>query len=99
MHSMISRCLHRRLSALGPILTLWRNPFLKNIQLAACKANLMIEGLLSQGKEREANRAANQAALLKGGALDSLLALALGSGGVPSPAVRSQVRRVAACWP
>ena len=58
----------------------------------------MIEGLSSQAKEREANRAGNQAALLKGGALDALLALALGSGDVSSPAVRSQVRRFAACW-
>ena len=66
--------------------------FLAVNQPAACKANPGIEGLLSQAKEREANRAGKPSrAAQRGGALDALLALALGSGGVPSPAVRSQV--------
>lgn len=50
-----------------------------------------------QEKQREKNGVSNQAALLRGGALDALLVLALLSGGVPSPAVRAQVRRSPGC--
>ena len=46
---------------------------------------------MPQEKQREESRASNQAVLLRAGALDVLLGLALASGGVPSPAVRTQV--------
>ncbi len=46
---------------------------------------------MPQEKQREESRASNQAALLRAGALDVLLGVALASGGVPSPAVRMQV--------
>ncbi|KAK9825363.1 hypothetical protein WJX81_004059 [Elliptochloris bilobata] len=44
----------------------------------------------AEEKQREENRVSNQAALLRGSALDALLALALLSSSVPSPAVRTQ---------